>query len=208
MTREIIHLAIYNTMADWEVGYVIAHVNSPEFQKNPGRFEVKTVGNTLEPIITKGGLQICPDLSLDTLEPKDSRMLILPGADIALTGGIKRFVKTASQFLSAGIPVAAICGATAALAKGGLLDEVPHTSNAKNFLKMVGYQGEAHYQDQLVVTCGNLITASGIAPIEFAIEIFRKLDVYSDAALQAWSKLYKAQNPDGFYELMAGHSGE
>lgn len=208
MTKETVHLAIYDTMADWEVGYVIAHLNSPEFQKKPGRFEVKTVGNSLAPIISKGGLKIFPDLSLDTLEAKKSQMLILPGADIALKGGIDSFVQVASQFLSAGTPVAAICGATAALAKSGLLDELPHTSNAKIFLEMVGYKGGAHYLDQPVVTSGNLITASGIAPVEFAIEIFRKLDVYSDTTLHAWSKLYKDRNPEGFYELIAEHSDE
>lgn len=209
MTRETIHLAIYDTMADWEVGYVVAHLNSPEFQKTPGRFEVKTVGSSLAPILSKGGLRILPDLSLDMLGSQDSRMLILPGADIAATGEIDGFVKTAAQFLRAGIPVAAICGATAALAREGLLNELPHTSNAKMFLEMVvGYKGGSHYQDQLAVTSGNLITASGVAPIEFAIEIFRKLDVYSDTTLHAWHKLYKDHNPDGFYELMAEHSDE
>ncbi|WP_312740067.1 type 1 glutamine amidotransferase family protein [Cedecea neteri] len=208
MTKETVHLAIYDTMADWEVGYIVAHLNSPEFQKNPGRFEVKTVGNSLAPVTTKGGLRIFPDLSLDSLDPQKSQMLILPGADIASKGGIDSFVKKASQFLTAGTPVAAICGATAALAKSGVLDELPHTSNAKIFLEMVGYKGGAHYQDQLAVTAGNLITASGIAPIEFAIEIFRRLDVYSETTLHAWSKLYKDHNPEGFYELMAEHSDE
>jgi putative intracellular protease/amidase len=207
MIKETIHLAVYDTMADWEVGYVVAHLNSPVFQKTPGRFEVKTVGSTLAPIVSKGGLRILPDLSLEMLRPQDSRMLILPGADTAATGGIDRFVQAAVKFLSAGVPVAAICGATAALAKFGLLDEVPHTSNAKIFLEMVGYKGGAHYQDNPAVTAGNLITASVVAPIEFAIEIFRKLDVYSDASLQAWYKLFKDQNPQGYYELMAEHGG-
>ncbi len=205
MTRETIHLAIYDTMSDWEVGYVVAHLNSPEFQKTPTRFQVKTVGASLEPIVSKGGLRILPDLSLSMLEPQDSRMLILPGADSAATGGIDEFVKKAAQFLKAGVPVAAICGATAALAKFGLLDALPHTSNAKIVLEMVGYKGGFHYQDKLAVTSGNVITASGIAPIEFAMEIFRKLDVYSEATLQAWYKLYRDQNPEGFYELVAEH---
>ncbi|MDP1974873.1 MAG: DJ-1/PfpI family protein [Alphaproteobacteria bacterium] len=208
MTKETIHLAIYNTMSDWEVGYVVAHLNSPEFQKAPGRFQVKTIGDSLDPIISKGGLRILPDLSLNMLEAQDSKMLILPGGDIAAKGGIDKFVKTAAQFLSAGIPVAAICGATAALARFGLLDELPHTSNAKIFLEMVGYKGGFHYQEKLAVTSGNLITASGVAPIEFAIEIFRKLDVYTDTTLQSWQKLYKNQNPEGFYELMAEHGNE
>ena len=208
MSKQTIHLATYNTMSDWEVGYVVAHLNSTEFQKTPGRFQVKTIGNSLDPIITKGGLRILPDLSLNMLEPRDSRMLILPGGDIAAKGSIDSFVKKAAQFLSADVPVAAICGATAALARFGLLDKVPHTSNAKSFLEIVGYKGGAYYQDTLAVTSGNLITASSIAPIEFAIEIFRKLDIYTDTTLHSWHKLYKAQNPEGFYELMAEHSNE
>lgn len=41
MTKETIHLAVYDTMADWEVGYVVAHLNSPDFQKNPAGFRSK-----------------------------------------------------------------------------------------------------------------------------------------------------------------------
>lgn len=208
MTKETIHLAVYDTMADWEVGYVVAHLNSADFQKTPGRYQIKTVGISLDPILTKGGLRILPDLSLSGLAPQDSRMLILPGADTAAQGGIDPFAQAAARFLSAGIPVAAICGATAALARFGLLDERHHTSNAKGFLEAVGYKGGVHYQDQPAVTAGNLITASGIAPIEFALEIFRKLDVYSETTLQAWNKLFKEQNPTGFFELMAEHGGE
>ncbi|TCM68628.1 putative intracellular protease/amidase [Acinetobacter calcoaceticus] len=205
MKQETIHLAIYDSMADWEVGYVVAHINSPEFQKVSGRFEVKTVGLNLEPIRSKGGLRILPDLTLDMLQSEHSSMLILPGADSAAQGGIDAFVQKAADFLDADVPVAAICGATAALAKFGLLDHVAHTSNIKMFLEMTGYQGAAHYQEQLAVTAGNLITASGTAPIEFAIEIFRKLDLYSETTLKAWYKLYKDQKAEGFFELMAAH---
>lgn len=88
----------------------------------------------------------------------------------------------------------------------GLLDQLPHTSNAKNFLEMTGYKGGFLYQDKAALTSGNLITASGVAPIEFAVEIFRKLDICSDATLDAWYKLHKEQNPEAFYELMKGHA--
>ncbi len=206
MTKNTVHLAIYDSMTDWEFGHVVAHINSPEFQKTPGEFEVKTVGETLEPIITKGGLRVLPDLSLDRLEPGDSRMFILPGADTAAGGGIDVFVQMAARFLEAEVPVAAICGATAALARYGLLDELPHTSNAKEFLEMTDYSGGCHYQDRPAVTSGSLITASGIAPIAFAIEIFRKLDLYTDSTLEAWRKLYQKQDPEGFNELMAVHA--
>ncbi|MDP1835746.1 MAG: DJ-1/PfpI family protein [Chlamydiales bacterium] len=207
MARETVHLAIYNTMGDWGVSYAIAHINSPKFQKTPGRYQIKTVGDSFEPIITAGGVRIAPDLTLDMLEPEDSRMLILPGGDSAAAGGIDRFVKLAGRFLSVGVPVAAICGSTVALAKSGLLDELPHTSNAQVQLEMVGYKGSSHYQDdKLAVTAGCLITAGGIAAVEFAFEIFRKLDMYSDTTMRSWYKLFKNQNPEGFYELMEEHA--
>lgn len=206
MTSQTVHLAIYDTLADWEIGYVMAHINSPEFQKEPGRYQVRTVAQTPEPITTKGGLRVVPDLTIDALDPAASRMLILPGADTAMAGGIDRFAAMAARFLDAGVPVAAICGATAALARIGLLDALPHTSNALQFLEMTGYKGAPHYQDQLAVRSGNLITASGIAPIAFAAEIFRELDLYSDTTLAAWRKLYGDHNPEGFYELMAEHA--
>ena len=90
-----------------------------------------------------GGLRISPDLALDELRPADSAMLILPGADTWLTGGNRPFAAKARDFLDAGVPVAAICGATAGLAAEGLLDDRRHTSNAAEFLAGTGYGGAA-----------------------------------------------------------------
>ena len=49
-------------------------------------------------------------------------------------------IKKAGEFLSAGAMVCAICGATAALANAGLLDQRPHTSNRALFEKSPGVQ--------------------------------------------------------------------
>ena len=200
-----VYLAIYDTMADWEAGYAVAHINSPEFQRKPGRYQVATVGRTSDAIVTKGGLRILPDIPIADVELDESALLILPGADIALEGGINEFAKLARRFLGADVPVAAICGATAALAREGLFDEMPHTSNAREFLESTGYRGGEFYVDQPAVTAGRLITASGIAPVAFATEIFRMLDLYDEPTLDAWSRLYGAQDPSGFYALMARH---
>ena len=61
-------------------------------------------------------------------------MLVLPGADTWVTGGNGAFATKAREFLDAGVPVAAICGATMGLAVEGLLDQRRHTSNAPEFL--------------------------------------------------------------------------
>lgn len=200
--KESIYLAVYDGISDWEYGYVLAHINSQEFQAFPGRFEIKTVGRNKESIRTKGGLTVVPDLSLDKLNPSDGKMLILCGSDDAVTGGIDDFVDVAKRFIDNGICVAAICGATAALARKGILDNVPHTSNAKEFLEMTGYAGSQNYIQEPVVSTDYLITAGGIEPIAFAAEIFRKLEIYSETRLNSWLKLFEQRDITGFYELM------
>ena len=56
-------------------------------------------------------------------------------------GGNIEAVEVARVFLKAGVPVAAICGATAGLARGGLLDGCRHTSNSKEYLAATQYRG-------------------------------------------------------------------
>ena len=96
---------------------------------------------------------------LDDLSPSDSAMLILPGADTWLTGDANMpFAEKAGEFLDAGVPVAAICGATGGLAAAGLLDDRRHTSNAAEFLASTGYGGADLYVDEPAVTDGDLVT--------------------------------------------------
>jgi len=204
MKTETVHLAIYDTMADWETGYATAHIAQPLWQRTPGRFAVRTVGPAAgEPVVTAGGTRIVPDVTVDDLDPADSAMLILPGNNIWPTPAYAPFVAAARRFLEAGVPVAAICGATGALAAAGMLDDRPHTSNAAEFLAGVGYGGAAHYVAEPAVTDGDLITASGVAPVEFARAIFARLDVFSPEVLASWYRLYGEQDPAGFYELAA-----
>ena len=115
-----------------------------------------------------GGMRIVPDVVLDELRPVDSALLILPGADGWLVGGNAEFVEKAAQFIDADVPVAAICGATMGLAAAGLLDNRRHTSNAAEALASTGYRGGEHYVDEPAVTDGNVVTASGTAPVASA----------------------------------------
>ena len=116
------------------------------------------------------------------------------------------FAAAAARFLAAGTPVAAICGATGGLAAAGLLDERPHTSNAREFLEATGYAGAAHYVDAPAVTDGLLITATAVAPVEFAREVLARLDVYEPATLDAWYQLYGERDPAGYHVLVGGES--
>ncbi|WBQ02141.1 DJ-1/PfpI family protein [Kribbella sp. CA-293567] len=198
-----VHLAVHDTLADWEYGFVAAHLNNGAWHQVPGRFRMQTVSAGLEPVTTMGGLRVLPDSVLAELKPEDSAMLILPGNDLWPTEAYEPYVAKAREFLEAGVPVAAICGATGALALAGLLDDREHTSNAAAFLDSLGYQGGALYREEAAVTDRGLVTAGANAPIEFARAIFAELGVYEAPVLDSLYKLYGKQDPAGFYELMA-----
>ncbi len=196
-------LALLDTLADWEIGYLTAYTSRTEHQQDPGAVRLRTVGLTTDPVRTVGGLTVVPDVAIDALDPAQSAMLVLPGADTWAEPAQQAWLEQARRFLDAQVPVAAICGATYALAAAGFLDDRPHTGPDKGFLASSGYAGTEHYVDELVVTDGDLITANPVAPVEFARAIFARLGLYREDVLASWSKLYADQDAEGFFELMA-----
>jgi putative intracellular protease/amidase len=184
-----VHLAVYDTLADWEYGHAVAHI--------PGG--VRTVGRTGSTVTTKGGLRIEPDMTLDALRPADSRLLLLAGADSWTGGALVDFAYTAREFLHAGVPVAAICGAVHGLADEGLLNEREHTSAAREFLESAnGYRGGALYREADAVTDRDLITAGPTEPVAFAREILRRLGLYEPAVVDAFYRLHQHSDPEAF----------
>ncbi|MEV6666431.1 type 1 glutamine amidotransferase family protein [Streptomyces nigra] len=183
-TRKPVYLAVYDTLADWETGHATA-------QLARAGYEIRTVGPTREPVRSVGGLRVQPDLALADVRPSDAALLILPGADLWDAGDdLAPFARTARAFLDAGVPVAAICGATAGLAREGLLDDRDHTSAVSFYLAATGYGGGERYVDADAVTDGGLVTAGPTEPVAFAREILRLLHVYDDEAVDAWYRLF------------------
>jgi putative intracellular protease/amidase len=205
MQQNTVYLYTLNMLADWEPGFALAELNSGQYFKHPGqRYQVKTFSLTRDPIVTMGGLTVVPDLTVDEVTPEGAALLVLPGSDAWLEPQHAPVIAKAEEFLRVGKPVGAICGATSALANAGLLNNRPHTSNDLEFLKATcpGYTGSAHYRTEPAVTDGNLITANGVAPLEFAYYILKKLDVFSEDTLEAWYQLYLTHKPEYFYKLM------
>ena len=195
-------LFVFDGLSDWETGHAIAAINNPRFQRLPGRYRVRTVALHSDVVQTMGGIRIVPDLTLAQASPVESAMLILPGGDAWESGGNQEAIEAAQSFLNAGVPVAAICAATAALARGGLLDKRRHTSNAREYLAATGYRGQSFYEEAPAVSDDNIITASGTAPVDFAQHIFRRLDLYPPAVLDAWHGLFKTGHREYFDALM------
>lgn len=206
MKNNVVYLYVFDTMADWEIGYLTAELNSGRyFKKGLDPLKIVTVGLNKTPLTTMGGLTILPDIEISACNIEDAAALILPGGETWLDAAHEPVLSLAEQFLEKGILVAAICGATMGLAKAGLLDARSHTSNDLDYLKMVcpTYAGAAHYVYEPAVTDGALITAAGVAPLEFSAHVLRALGVFSEETLDAWYHLFKTHEPEHYFALMA-----
>ena len=201
MVGRNVYLYVFDSMADWEASFAIAGINNPRFQCHPGRYRVVTMGPTRQPVTTMGGLRITPEICLGEANPDLAAMLILPGGDSWESGANRDAIELARVFFVESVPIAAICAATQALACAGMLDDFHHTSNSREYLAATGYRGGKFYCDTPAMTDENVITASGTAPLEFAREIFRTLDLYPESALDAWYALFKFGDASRYLEL-------
>jgi len=193
---------VTDTLADWELGYVLPGLAMANGMQQ--RFEVVIAGTSTDPVTTKGGLTVIPGRALADIDPADIDMLIIAGAD-TWAEGHDEVLALASELVAAGKPVAAICGATLGLARAGLLDDRPHTSNAPDYLAMApSYHGAEHYQEAKVVADDAVITAPATAPIDFARAIFERLDAFPASVIDAWYGLYTTGERRYFDALVGG----
>lgn len=200
-----VYVYTLDTLADWELGYVTAELNSKRFfKKDAPNVSVKTVGITKEPVKTMGGLTITPDCTISDIAVNEKNVLLLPGAntwDKPMHGAI---IEKADRLLSAGAAVCAICGATAALANAGLLNQRPHTSNGAGYLEMFSpaYKGQKFFVDAPSVADHNLITASSTGALLWAKQIIERLGVFKPDTLDAWYAYFSSGEVQHFLTLM------
>ena len=191
--------------SDWEIGYCLAELHSKRFfRKDAREISVKTVSLSKEPVKSMGGLTIVPDLTIKDVQANKDNVLILPGSDIWRESENFRILEIAKRFLEVGGLVAAICGATVALANIGILDDKKHTSNGVGFLNMFcpEYKGTDNYIDKSAVRDGNLITAAATGALDMARLILEYLDVFGAATLEHWYAYFSTGNADEFFAMM------
>jgi putative intracellular protease/amidase len=182
------HLLVFDGFADWEPAYATAEL------RRSGGHQVVTLGLTGEPVVSMGGLCVLPDYELAEVDPEMIRILILPGGDRWVEQPLDPALAALLQHLmDQAVPIAAICGATLALAGAGLLDGRRHTSNSLEELTRhaPGYGGTQNYVADLAVRDRGLITASGLGAVEFAREIFAELGVFTAEEREQWYRLFK-----------------
>jgi putative intracellular protease/amidase len=200
-----VYVYVLDTLADWELGYVSAELNTGRyFKKGAGRIPLKTVSYSKRPVKTMGGLTIVPDCLISDIKLNETSVLLLPGADAWGNPEHGAILEKAGTLLSSGGTVCAICGATTALADAGLLDNRPHTSNGPGFLEQFspGYKGQGFYVDEPSVADGSLITAACTGALLWAKQIIGHLGVFEPATLEAWHNYFSTGKPEHFFALM------
>lgn len=200
-----VYVYVLETLADWELGYVTSELHSGRFFKKDAEcVSLKTVSYSKEPIHTMGGLTVIPDCLIDDVVVSETSVLLLPGADTWNDPKHGAIIKKASEFLSIGATVGAICGATTALADFGLLDNRRHTSNGQGFLEMFSptYKGQSFYIDEPSVADNNLITANPTGSLLWAKQIIERLGVFQSDTLEFWYEYFSTGKAESFFALM------
>src|SRR5437773_5750077 len=163
-----VHLLITNGFADWEPAHAIAEL------RRHGGLSVESVGLSMEPVESMGGLRVQPTKAARDVLPRDVAVMIVPGGDRWETDPIEDDVRALlSRLDSANVPIAAICAGTVAVARLNLLRGRRHTSNGLDYLRShaPSYSEAPQYVDVPAVRDHGLITASGLADVEFAREL-------------------------------------
>jgi putative intracellular protease/amidase len=148
-----------------------------------------------------GGIRVLPSTTVTAVDPADVAAFILPGGDRWENSPVEPEIEQLLNHLDGlRVPIAAICGATVAISRLGLLHGRRHTSNGLQYLRshVPGYVEAANYVDMPAVRDRGLITASGLGDVEFARELFEELNVLSVEDRAAWATIFRsARLPEG-----------
>lgn len=167
MTGKRIAIVLIDAFADWEAGLFAAAARSwfgaDICHYSPGCAAVRSMG----------GLAVTPEAALEDLDVDGVDALVLIGSDGWQTATAPDLGAPVRAALQRGIPVGAICGATLAVARSGVLATRRHTSNARDFVSsnVPGYDGGLYVDTPRAVIDGTLVTAPGSAPVSFAIAL-------------------------------------
>jgi len=184
-----VYLLVVDGFADWEPAHAIAEL------RRHGGYRVESVGLTKGPVASMGGLTVLPSTIITDVDAADVAVMILPGGDRWERAGIEPEVeRLLTRLDEQRVPIAAICAATVAVARAGLLRDRRHTSNGLDYLRahVPGYAGAARYEDRPAVRDRGLITASGLGDVEFARELFEELGVLSAEDRQLWAAMFRS----------------
>jgi len=190
--RDTVYFLAFEGFADWQAALALCEI------RRPGDWQLRTVGFSMQPVVSMGGLRMLPELTLEQLDADDAALLILPGGHLWERRQSESALEAIAQMHERGVTLAAIDNAVLALARVGLLEGRRHTASWPGQIAMhvPQYRGQGHYDDRaLAVADGGVITASHLGSVEFGREVIRALDLYSPMDREHWYRMFKLAVP-------------
>jgi len=116
MPQKAVYLLVVEGFADWEPAHAVAEL------RRYGHYRVESVGLSSAAVRSMGGITVLPSKIVSEVDLSDVAVLILPGGDRWEHAPLEPELEQLLKRLDAGnVPIAAICGATVAIARIGLL---------------------------------------------------------------------------------------
>ena len=201
MKNEILYLLLDN-YADHESVFLASAINCDEngIRKNP-KYINKVVTPTLTPVRSCGGFQTLPDYSFDTMPEEYAALILIGGYGWLDDKTPDKVIPIVQKAIEKGIVVGAICNAASFLAKHGFLNNIKHTGNGLEQLKLWGgnnYTNQAGYINEQAVSDKRIVTANGTGELEFAKELLLLLENDTPEQIEMFYRF----NKEGFVKLM------
>lgn len=170
MSNEILYILLPDYAAH-EAVYLSEAIASDDYAlKDDPKYVNKVVAPTMETVKSIGGFRTAPDYSFDTM-PADYAALVLIGGFGWTTPVARQVEPIVRKAIEEGKIVGAICNGASFMAKCGFLNNVRHTGNGLEQLKLWGgenYTNPDEYVHAQAVKDRNIVTANGSAALEFA----------------------------------------
>ncbi|MDE6511050.1 MAG: DJ-1/PfpI family protein [Muribaculaceae bacterium] len=199
MSNEILYVLLPDFAAH-EMVYLMEAISSDEAQLKPNpRYVNKVVAPTLDPVAAIGGFRVLPDYSFENM-PEEYAALVLIGGYGWLTPVADLVTPIVRKALDSGMIVGAICNAASFMARQGFLNEIKHTGNGLEQLKLWGgdcYTNTDGYVHQQAVSDRGIVTANGSGALEFTKELLLLLENDTPERVE----MYYQFNKQGFCAL-------
>jgi len=182
-----VHVLLAPNYADWEAALALCEL------RRLGGFRIAAVSLDATPVYSLAGLALKPDIELPRLNLLHSALLVIPGSEYWLRQERPDLTRLLRQAVSMGLPLAASGSAVTLLARACVLDDRQHTANSQEELWRYApeYKGENFFcKEERAVRASKVITASGFAPVDFALAIFGQMGIL-EGGQEAWRLSFK-----------------
>lgn len=203
MSNEILYILLPDFAAH-EMVYLMEAISSDEQQLKPDpKYVNRIVAPSAEPVTAIGGFRVMPDYTFADM-PDDYAALVLVGGYGWLTPAADEVVPVVRKAVEDGKIVGAICNGASFMARAGFLNNVRHTGNGRDQLRMWGgdsYTNPEGYEHLQAVADSRIVTANGSGVLEFTRELLLLLENDTPERIE----MYYQFNRRGFCALFPQH---